>query len=74
MIKKADIQFRLKKMKGNKLRKIIVCSLFCSLAFANNLEILQKDKKELRQLDKKSIESNYELTLIGEIQSFLLLS
>lgn len=60
MIKKADIQFRLKKMKGNKLRKIIVCSLFCSLAFANNLEILQKDKKELRQLDKKSIESNYE--------------
>jgi outer membrane protein TolC len=34
--------------------------LFCSLAFANNLDILQKDKKELRELNKKSIESNYE--------------
>jgi len=42
------------------LRKIIVCSLFCSLAFANNLDILQKDKKESRELEKKYIESNYE--------------
>ncbi len=42
------------------MRKIIVCSLFCSLAFANNLEILQKDKKETRELEKKYIESNYE--------------
>ncbi|BAK72710.1 MAG: TolC family protein [Arcobacter sp.] len=42
------------------MRKIIVCSLFCSLAFANNLDILQKDKKESRELEKKYIESNYE--------------
>lgn len=42
------------------MRKIIVCSLFCILAFANNLDILQKDKKETRELEKKSIESSYE--------------
>jgi outer membrane protein len=42
------------------LRKIIVCSLFCTLAFANNLDILQKDKKQTRELEKKSIESSYE--------------
>lgn len=28
--------------------------------FANNLELLQKDKKELRNMDKKSIEASYE--------------
>ncbi|MFW0713388.1 TolC family protein [Aliarcobacter butzleri] len=42
------------------MRKIIVCSLFCSLAFANNLDLLQKDKKESRELEKQYIESSYE--------------
>ncbi|MDN5059208.1 TolC family protein [Aliarcobacter butzleri] len=42
------------------MRKIIVCFLFCSLAFANNLDLLQKDKKESRELEKQYIESSYE--------------
>ena len=42
------------------MRKIIVYSLFCSLAFANNLDLLQKDKKESRELEKQYIESSYE--------------
>lgn len=42
------------------MRSLIICSLFCSFALANNLNILQNDKKELRDLEKKSIESNYE--------------
>ncbi|WP_198305321.1 TolC family protein [Arcobacter vandammei] len=44
------------------MKKIIIYSIFCSFALANpnNLDILQKDKKEYRDLDKKSIETKYE--------------
>jgi outer membrane protein TolC len=46
--------------KKKSLRKIFIYSLFFSFALANNLEILQNDKKELRNLEKKSIETSYE--------------
>lgn len=44
------------------MKKLVICSLFCSLALANpnSLEILQKDKKEFQELDKKSIETKYQ--------------
>ncbi len=42
------------------MRSIIICFLICNFTFANNLEILQNDKKELRNLEKKSIEASYE--------------
>jgi outer membrane protein len=42
------------------LRKIIVCSIFCSFIFADNLEILQNDKKEFRNLEKEVIQKKYE--------------
>ena len=42
------------------MRKILICSLFCSFALANGLEVLQNDKKELRNLEKKTIETSYE--------------
>jgi len=42
------------------LKRIIIFPLFCSLLFANELELLQKDKKELRQLEKEVIEKKYE--------------
>lgn len=44
------------------MRKILIYSIFCSMALANtnNLDILQKDKKEYRQLEKESIETKYQ--------------
>ncbi len=44
------------------MKKLVICSLFCSFALANpnSLEILQKDKKEFQELDKKSIETKYQ--------------
>ncbi|QKF73700.1 RND family efflux system, outer membrane channel protein, TolC family [Aliarcobacter faecis] len=44
------------------MRKIFLFSIVCSftLANTNSLEILQKDKKETRELQKQSIESSYE--------------
>lgn len=42
------------------MHKILLYSLLCSFALASNLEILQNDKKELRNLEKKSLESSYE--------------
>ena len=42
------------------MRKILIYSLLCSFAFANGLEVLQNDKKELRNLEKKTIETSYE--------------
>ena len=42
------------------MKKIIIPSLFCSLIFANELDILQKDKKELRQIEKEVIQKKYE--------------
>ena len=43
------------------MKKVLIYSIFCSLAFANpnNLQILQKDKKEYQDLDKKQIETKY---------------
>lgn len=42
------------------MKRIIIFPLFYSLLFANELELLQKDKKELRQLEKEVIEKKYE--------------
>ena len=42
------------------MRKILIYSLFCSFALANGLEVLQNNKKELRNLEKKTIETSYE--------------
>jgi outer membrane protein TolC len=42
------------------LKKIIILPLFCSLLFANEIELLQKDKKELRQIEKEIIQKKYE--------------
>lgn len=44
------------------MKRIIVIPLFCSLVFANETELLQKDKKELRQLEKEVIQKKYEST------------
>lgn len=41
------------------MKKIIIFSLFCSSIFANELEILQKEKKQLREIEKKVIQENY---------------
>lgn len=43
------------------MNKVIILSFFiCSTIFANELEILQNDKKELRQIEKKVIQEKYE--------------
>lgn len=42
------------------MKRIIILPLFCSLLFANELELLQKDKKELRQIEKEVIQKKYE--------------
>ncbi len=42
------------------MKKIIIPSLFCSLLFSNELDLLQKDKKELRQIEKEVIQKKYE--------------
>ena len=48
------------------MRKILIYSLFCNFALANGLDVLQNDKKELRNLEKKIIETSYKsLKMIG---------
>lgn len=42
------------------MKKIIIPSLFCTLIFANEFDLLQKDKKELRQIEKEVIQKKYE--------------
>jgi outer membrane protein TolC len=42
------------------LKKFIILSFLSSLLFANNLTILNKDKKDLREIEKKIIQENYE--------------
>ncbi len=42
------------------MKKIIILPLFCSFLFANEIELLQKDKKELRQIEKEIIQKKYE--------------
>ncbi len=42
------------------MKRVIILPLFCSLLFANEIELLQKDKKELRQIEKEVIEKKYE--------------
>ena len=42
------------------MKKIIILPIFCSFLFANEIEILQKDKKELRQIEKEIIQKKYE--------------
>ena len=41
-------------------RVIILSLVLSSIIFANELEILQNDKKELRQIEKKVIQEKYE--------------
>ncbi len=44
------------------MKKVIILSFFiCSSFFANELEILQNDKKELRKIEKEVIEEKYEI-------------
>ncbi len=42
------------------MNKIIILPLFCSFMFANELDILQKDKKEIRDIEKQTIEKKYD--------------
>ncbi|WP_044416174.1 TolC family protein [Halarcobacter anaerophilus] len=42
------------------MKKFIILSFLSSLLFANNLTILNKDKKDLREIEKKIIQENYE--------------
>ena len=42
------------------MKKIIILPIFCSLLFANEIELLQKDKKELRQIEKEIIQKKYD--------------
>ena len=42
------------------MKKIMILPIFCSLLFANEIELLQKDKKELRQIEKEIIQKKYE--------------
>ena len=42
------------------MKKIIILPFFCSLLFANEIDLLQKDKKELRQIEKEIIQKKYE--------------
>jgi outer membrane protein len=42
------------------LKKILVFPILCSFLFSNELDIVQKDKKELREIEKKVIQKNYE--------------
>lgn len=41
------------------MKKLIILSFCCSTIFANQLDILQKDKKELREIEKKVIQEEY---------------
>lgn len=38
----------------------MILPLFCSILIANEIDILQKDKKELRQIEKEVIQKKYE--------------
>ena len=42
------------------MKRVIILPLFCSLLFANEIELLQKDKKELRQIEKEIIQKKYD--------------
>ena len=42
------------------MNKIIILPLFFSFMFANELDILQKDKKEIRDIEKQTIEKKYD--------------
>lgn len=42
------------------MKKILVFPILCSFLFSNELDIVQKDKKELREIEKKVIQKNYE--------------
>lgn len=41
------------------MKKLIIFSFCCSTIFANQLDILNKDKKELREIEKKVIQEEY---------------
>lgn len=42
------------------MKRVIILPLFCSLLFASEIELLQKDKKELRQIEKEIIQKKYD--------------
>ncbi len=41
------------------MKKIVILPLLCSLIFANDLDLLNKDKKELREVEKQIIQEDY---------------
>ncbi len=41
------------------MKKLIILPFLCSLIFANDLNLLNKDKKELREVEKKIIQEDY---------------
>lgn len=41
------------------MKKLIILSFCCSMIFADQLDILQNDKKELREIEKKLIQEKY---------------
>lgn len=42
------------------MKKLILLSILCSFLFSNELDIVQKNKKELREIEKKVIQKKYE--------------
>lgn len=42
------------------MKKILVIPFLCSLIFANELDILNEDKKELRKVEKQILKENFE--------------
>ncbi len=41
------------------MKKIVILPLLCSFIFANDLNLLNKDKKELREVEKQIIQEDY---------------
>lgn len=41
------------------MKRIIIYSLLCSCAFSNELNLLENEKKNLREIEKKIIQENY---------------
>ena len=42
------------------MNRLIIVPFFCSILFSNEIDILQKDKKEYREIEKSIIEKEYE--------------
>ena len=42
------------------MNRLIIVPFFCSMLFSNEIDILQKDKKEYREIEKKIIEKEFD--------------